>query len=133
MEHPGNDGVRYRVNITAHEDPSTAGLRDFDVVSDQYYLFGLAHEDDFDRPTELTRDLRRDGKLTVFLRDLGIVLALSALGRNAEAHPALAAHPVAGVSLRNTRASRRNRSQVLSFHQKLHYPQASFDVAGGIR
>lgn len=38
VEHPGNDGVRYRVNITDHEDPITAGLDDFDVVSEQYYM-----------------------------------------------------------------------------------------------
>jgi hypothetical protein len=38
VEHPGNDGVRYRVNITDHEDPITAGLEDFDVVSEQYYM-----------------------------------------------------------------------------------------------
>lgn len=38
VEHPGNDGVPYRVNITEHEDPITAGLDDFDVVSEQYYM-----------------------------------------------------------------------------------------------
>ena len=38
VEHPGNDGVRYRVNITDHEDPITAGLDDFDIVSEQYYM-----------------------------------------------------------------------------------------------
>ena len=38
VEHPGNDGVRYRVNIVDHEDPVTAGLDDFDVVSEQYYM-----------------------------------------------------------------------------------------------
>src|SRR5690606_12521776 len=38
VEHPGNDGIRYRVNITDHEDPITAGLDDFDVVSEQYYM-----------------------------------------------------------------------------------------------
>ncbi|HLU05620.1 MAG TPA: ThuA domain-containing protein [Woeseiaceae bacterium] len=38
VEHPGNDGIRYRVNITDREDPVTAGLEDFDVISEQYYM-----------------------------------------------------------------------------------------------
>jgi len=38
VEHPGNDGVKYRVNIIDHEDPVTKGLQDFDVVSEQYYM-----------------------------------------------------------------------------------------------
>lgn len=38
VEHPGNDGIPYRVNITDHEDPITRGLADFDVVSEQYYM-----------------------------------------------------------------------------------------------
>ena len=38
VEHPGNDGIPYRVNITDHEDPITRGLNDFDVVSEQYYM-----------------------------------------------------------------------------------------------
>ena len=38
VEHPGNDGVPYRVNITDHDDPVTAGLEDFDVASEQYYM-----------------------------------------------------------------------------------------------
>jgi type 1 glutamine amidotransferase len=38
VEHPGNDGVRFRVNITDHQDPVTQGLADFDVVSEQYYM-----------------------------------------------------------------------------------------------
>lgn len=37
-EHPGNDGIKYRVNIIDHEDPITKGLNDFDVVSEQYYM-----------------------------------------------------------------------------------------------
>jgi type 1 glutamine amidotransferase len=39
VAHPGNDGVRYTVHINrdvAHE--ITAGLPDFEVVSEQYYL-----------------------------------------------------------------------------------------------
>lgn len=38
VEHPGNDGVPYRVNIIDHDDSVTAGLDDFDVVSEQYYM-----------------------------------------------------------------------------------------------
>lgn len=39
VAHPGNDGVRYRVNF-CKENPSpiTEGLEDFEVVSEQYYL-----------------------------------------------------------------------------------------------
>lgn len=37
VAHPGNDGVRYRVRIVA-DDPLVAGIADFDVVSEQYYL-----------------------------------------------------------------------------------------------
>ena len=37
VAHPGGDGVDYRVNITSN-DPLVAGLPDFDVRSEQYYL-----------------------------------------------------------------------------------------------
>lgn len=37
VAHPGNDGVRYRVRIVA-DDPLVAGISDFDVMSEQYYL-----------------------------------------------------------------------------------------------
>ncbi len=37
VAHPGNI-VDYEVNITAHDDPITAGLRDFRMHSEQYYL-----------------------------------------------------------------------------------------------
>jgi type 1 glutamine amidotransferase len=37
VAHPG-DIVDYRVNITDHADPITAGLQDFDMHSEQYYL-----------------------------------------------------------------------------------------------
>ncbi len=37
VAHPGGDGVRYRVNMTS-DDPLIAGIPDFDVVSEQYYL-----------------------------------------------------------------------------------------------
>jgi type 1 glutamine amidotransferase len=38
VEHPGNDGVRYHVNIVDHDDPITRGIDDFEVVSEQYYM-----------------------------------------------------------------------------------------------
>ncbi len=37
VAHPGNI-IDYRVNITNHLDPITAGLADFDMHSEQYYL-----------------------------------------------------------------------------------------------
>lgn len=37
VAHPGNI-IDYRVNITDHEDPITAGLQDFDMHSEQYYM-----------------------------------------------------------------------------------------------
>jgi type 1 glutamine amidotransferase len=37
VAHPGNT-VGYEVNIADHRDPITAGIRDFRVVSEQYYL-----------------------------------------------------------------------------------------------
>lgn len=37
VAHPGNDGVRYTVNLTGSHE-ITAGLSDFEVVSEQYYL-----------------------------------------------------------------------------------------------
>jgi type 1 glutamine amidotransferase len=38
VAHPGNDGVNYRVRITDAASPLVAGIGDFDVVSEQYYL-----------------------------------------------------------------------------------------------
>lgn len=38
VAHPGNDGVRYTVNITSTPHPITEGLSDFEVASEQYYL-----------------------------------------------------------------------------------------------
>jgi len=40
VAHPGNDGVKYKVNITAagKSHPITKGIPDFDVVSEQYYM-----------------------------------------------------------------------------------------------
>ena len=37
VAHPGNI-IDYRVNITNHDDPITAGLGDFDMHSEQYYM-----------------------------------------------------------------------------------------------
>lgn len=38
VAHPGNDGVNYTVNIRDTEHEITAGLPDFQVASEQYYL-----------------------------------------------------------------------------------------------
>lgn len=37
VAHPGNDGMEYRVKIVS-DDPLVAGISDFDVKSEQYYL-----------------------------------------------------------------------------------------------
>ncbi len=37
VAHPGRV-IDYRVNITNHSDPITAGLEDFDMHSEQYYM-----------------------------------------------------------------------------------------------
>ncbi|MGZ9583647.1 ThuA domain-containing protein [Paenibacillus marinisediminis] len=38
VAHPGNDGVVYQVHIKDHEHEITAGMQDFTVVSEQYYM-----------------------------------------------------------------------------------------------
>ena len=38
VAHPGNDGVEYIVNIKQSSSPLLAGIEDFKVVSEQYYL-----------------------------------------------------------------------------------------------
>lgn len=38
VAHPGNDGVQYKVEICQSSSPLTAGIEDFDVTSEQYYL-----------------------------------------------------------------------------------------------
>lgn len=38
VAHPGNDGVKYRVNIGPVKHPITEGICDFDVCSEQYYM-----------------------------------------------------------------------------------------------
>ncbi len=37
VAHPGGDGVKHRVQITS-DDPLVAGIPDFDVATEQYYL-----------------------------------------------------------------------------------------------
>ena len=38
VAHPGNDGVRYRVNVRDRDHEITRGIDDFDVASEQYYM-----------------------------------------------------------------------------------------------
>lgn len=38
VAHPGNDGVRYTVNIRRGSSPIVEGLEDFEVCSEHYYL-----------------------------------------------------------------------------------------------
>jgi type 1 glutamine amidotransferase len=38
VAHPGSDTVEYRVNINSSSSPIVAGLEDFDLTSEQYYL-----------------------------------------------------------------------------------------------
>jgi len=38
VAHPGNDGIKHTIRIADPAHPITAGMTDFDVVSEQYYL-----------------------------------------------------------------------------------------------
>jgi hypothetical protein len=38
VAHPGNDGIRYMVNIAKTDDPIVAGLHDFEVCSEHYFM-----------------------------------------------------------------------------------------------
>jgi type 1 glutamine amidotransferase len=38
VAHPGNDGIEYQVHIRDANHPLTEGMRDFTVVSEQYYM-----------------------------------------------------------------------------------------------
>ena len=38
VAHPGNDGIRYTVNIIKDSDPVVEGVEDFEVCSEQYYM-----------------------------------------------------------------------------------------------
>ena len=53
----GNDGTRYTVNIANEPNPITAGVGDFEVVSEQYYL----HVDPAVRVLATTRFPTADG------------------------------------------------------------------------
>jgi len=50
VAHPGGDGVKYTVNITS-DDPLVAGIADFEVETEQYYL----HVDPTNRVLASTR------------------------------------------------------------------------------
>ncbi len=50
VAHPGGDGIRHRVTMTS-DDPLVAGLDDFDVETEQYYL----HVDPANRVLATTR------------------------------------------------------------------------------
>jgi len=51
VAHPGNDGVEYMVEITDVDDPITAGLHDFKVKSEHYFM----HVDPGNRVLAITR------------------------------------------------------------------------------
>ncbi|WNQ12513.1 ThuA domain-containing protein [Paenibacillus aurantius] len=38
VAHPGGDGIRYTVRIKEPNDPLVQGMKDFEVVSEQYYM-----------------------------------------------------------------------------------------------
>ncbi|KKE80233.1 hypothetical protein DTX80_03600 [Bacilli bacterium] len=38
VAHPGNDGISYQVNIIDRDCPVTQGIKDFTVISEQYYM-----------------------------------------------------------------------------------------------
>jgi len=38
VAHPGNDGVHYTVNIVQKDHPIMTGIKDFEVISEQYYM-----------------------------------------------------------------------------------------------
>jgi uncharacterized protein len=38
VAHPGNDGVKYTVNIGPNKSPITEGIKDFQISSEQYYM-----------------------------------------------------------------------------------------------
>jgi type 1 glutamine amidotransferase len=38
VSHPGNDGVKYTVNVRDPQHPIMEGVGDFEVVSEQYYM-----------------------------------------------------------------------------------------------
>ncbi len=38
VAHPGNDGTKYTVHITSLKSPITEGIKDFPIISEQYYM-----------------------------------------------------------------------------------------------
>ena len=85
VAHPGNI-IDYRVNITKHDDPIVAGLADFDMHSEQYYMhvdpsnevlatttFGGAHTPWIDGNVIPVVWKRRWGQGRVFYSSLGHV------------------------------------------------------------
>lgn len=86
VAHPGNI-IDYRVNITNHEHPITAGLNDFDMHSEQYYMhvdpsnkvlatttFNADHVSWIDGTVIPVVWTRQYGKSRVFYSSLGHVL-----------------------------------------------------------
>lgn len=57
VAHPGNDGVKYRVNIIKDSSPLVEGIADFDVASEQYYM----HTDPANKVLATTRFPVADG------------------------------------------------------------------------
>lgn len=57
VAHPGNDGVEYTVRIVDHEHPITAGVADYVVRSEQYYM----HTDPSNHVLAVTRFPTADG------------------------------------------------------------------------
>ncbi len=85
VAHPGGV-IPYHVQITNHEDPITAGLSDFDMVSEQYYMhvdpsnevlatttFGGAHDPWIQGTVMPVAWKRRYGNGRVFYSSLGHV------------------------------------------------------------
>jgi len=57
VAHPGNDGVKYTVQIGPIKSPITEGLKEFDVSSEQYYM----HVDPAARVLAFTKFPTADG------------------------------------------------------------------------
>ena len=57
VAHPGNDTVRYQVKMTDPANPITAGIADFEVTTEQYYM----HVDPAVKVLAVTRFPQADG------------------------------------------------------------------------
>lgn len=76
VAHPGNDGVHYTVHIKDKANPLMAGLEDFPVVSEQYYMhvdpaihvLATTHFGDVEMPVTWTKTY---GEGKVFYCSLG--------------------------------------------------------------